>query len=80
MEDCASMFTWKHACFWAFMLKIYMEAQKYARFHVFSPFSASFYPPLLPGRAPKRVKLFINQVHTLDFDSAEQRKAVQEFE
>ena len=25
--------------------KIYMKAPKHARFHVFSPFSAPFYPP-----------------------------------
>ena len=30
--------------FCAFKFKIYMKAQKRARFHVFSPFSASFYP------------------------------------
>ena len=39
-------FTWKHACFCAFMFKIYKKAQKHTRFHVFSPFRASFYPPL----------------------------------
>ena len=31
-------------CFCAFMLTVYMKAQKH--FHVFSSFSASFYPPL----------------------------------
>ena len=28
-------FTWEHACFGAFMFKIYMKAQKHACFHVF---------------------------------------------
>ena len=35
-------FTWKHACFCAFVFKIYMKAQKHV-FHVFFPISASFY-------------------------------------
>ena len=39
-------FTWKHACFCAVNFKIYTKAQKHARFHVFSPFSAYFYSPL----------------------------------
>ena len=30
--------------FCAFMFKIYMETQEHARFHVFSPFSASLTP------------------------------------
>ncbi|XP_064388504.1 thioredoxin-like protein 1 [Halichondria panicea] len=32
------------------------------------------------GHAPKTVRLFINQVHTLDFDQAEQWKPLQTFE
>lgn len=31
------------------------------------------------GRAPKHLKVFINQPQTLDFDQAEQYKPVQEF-
>ena len=31
-----------------------------------------------PGRAPKTIKLFINQPQTLDFDAAEKRKPIQE--
>ena len=40
-----------------------------------------FYSVLLhvvSGRAPKTVRLFINQTHTLDFDSAESHKPIQE--
>ena len=37
--------------FCAFMFKIYMKAQKHARFYVFTPFSAYCYRPPITSRA-----------------------------
>ena len=39
--------TWKRACFCAYMLEIYIKAQKHACFHVYFPFSAHLYPPCI---------------------------------
>ena len=53
-------FSWKHAFFCVVMFKIYMKAQCY---HVFSLFSVSFYPPL--GKNCNNFELWkIKTIHT----------------
>ena len=71
-------FTWKHACFCAFIFEIlnYTKAQKHARFHVFSRHLVPLFTPLhhnvkesilKAGKAYTTILLQANYISSLKF-------------